>query len=102
MWQFLQTYGIWILLGVFFLLMMRMYGSGIHGMGTRHYQHAEPVDSQRAESRYDGSANAQRAVPFHMGNADAQSDTFVRDIAPEDQGASRERYAKKHRSHGCC
>lgn len=31
MWAFLQTYGIWILLGIFVFLMFRMHSGGMHG-----------------------------------------------------------------------
>ena len=39
MWAFLQTYGIWILFGLYFLWMLRMHASGRGcGMGHSHHQ----------------------------------------------------------------
>ena len=36
MWEFLQAYGLWIVFGLFFLLMMRMCGGGGGGCGMGH------------------------------------------------------------------
>ena len=33
MWEFLQSYGTWILFGLMFLFMMRAHGHGSHGGG---------------------------------------------------------------------
>ncbi len=33
MWEFLQSYGIWMVLGVLFLFMVRAHGHGGHGGG---------------------------------------------------------------------
>jgi hypothetical protein len=70
MWEFLQTYGIWILFGILFLLMMRMHGHGMHGMGggcgmgMGHDQYDEPSDGQRVVPLRDKYFDAQRAVPL--------------------------------------
>jgi hypothetical protein len=71
MWQFLQTYGIWILFIVFFVLMMRMHGGGHsgHGMGggcgMKHdeQEHDEHRKSQ-AVPLDDGDTSYQRGVPL--------------------------------------
>lgn len=44
--QFLQNYGIWIVAGVFFLLMMRMHAGGA-GCGMGHGDQKQAPDSQR-------------------------------------------------------
>lgn len=44
--QFLQSYGIWIVAGVFFLLMMRMHAGGA-GCGMGHGDHQQAPDSRR-------------------------------------------------------
>lgn len=49
--EFLQTYGSWILVGVFLLLMLRMHTGG-HGMG-QHAQHttrSEPHNTDAGAS----------------------------------------------------
>ena len=85
MWQFLQTYGIWILLGALFILMMRMHGGGMHGhgmgggcgMGMEHDQHDEPSNTQRVVPLDDIGADAQRAVPLDGEYSDAQRRALV-------------------------
>lgn len=53
--QFLQAYGGWILIGLFFLLMLGLHGSGA-GCGMGHGDHAEPRDrSQRPPATDDPS-----------------------------------------------
>lgn len=51
MWEFLQEYGYWIVLAGFFLLMLRMHGSGGCGMGhgshAGHGDRREPTDARR-------------------------------------------------------
>ena len=72
MWQFLQTYGIWILIGVFFVLMMRMHGGGMHGhdmgggcgMGMDHDEHDQRSHGQRVVPFVDEHTDAQRVVPL--------------------------------------
>ncbi len=47
MWEFLQSYGIWILFGVLFLFMMRAHGHGGHGGGCGmggHERTKQPTD----------------------------------------------------------
>ena len=61
MWQFLQTYGTWIIGGLFFLLMLRMRAGGMcHGAG-----HGD--DTQRTASPADrpepGSTGAGAGTP---------------------------------------
>ena len=40
MWEFIQANSTWIVLGVFFLLMMRMHGGGM-GCGAGHAGHGD-------------------------------------------------------------
>ncbi len=42
--QFLQAYGGWIVIGLFFLFMLRLHGSGA-GCGMGHDDHREPRDA---------------------------------------------------------
>ncbi|MBI4504151.1 MAG: hypothetical protein HY691_01330 [Chloroflexi bacterium] len=44
--QFLQSYGVWIIAGVFFLLMLRMHAGGA-GCGMGHGDHQQAPDSRR-------------------------------------------------------
>jgi hypothetical protein len=70
---FLQTYGIWILIGIFFVLMMRMHSGGMqgHGMGGgcgtgmshdehEHDEHRKP----QAVPLDDRDSSYQRVVPL--------------------------------------
>jgi hypothetical protein len=116
MWEFLQTYGIWILFGILFLLMMRMHSGGAHGMrggcGMGHDQYDEPSDSKRAVP-LDEYTDTQRAVPLDAEYPDAQHRalipgaypdaerrTLVREIPAEEENATRGRYPTKRHS-GC-
>jgi hypothetical protein len=118
MWEFLQTYSIWILFGLLFLLMMRRHGGGMHGMGggcgmgMGHDQYNEPSDRQRAVP-LDEYADTQRAVPLDAEYSDAQrraliageySDdqrrTLVREIPAKEDNTATERYSTKRHS-GC-
>lgn len=54
MWEFLQTYGLWILLGLgFFWLMSRAHGHGTGGgcCGPGHEVHSAPQEEPKAESQ---------------------------------------------------
>ncbi|MBF8266555.1 MAG: hypothetical protein HW388_63 [Dehalococcoidia bacterium] len=55
MWDFLQSYGIWILFGgVHFLFMMRAHGHGSHGYGGRGmegHEHTKQPGEQDAVAR---------------------------------------------------
>lgn len=55
MWEFLQSYGLWILLGgVHFLFMMRAHGHGSHGgggRGTGGREHTEQTKEQGAAAK---------------------------------------------------
>lgn len=72
MWEFLQTYGIWILFIVLFVLMMRMHGGGMHGggmgggcgMGMGHDQHDQQSNRQRVVPLGNEQAEEQRAIPL--------------------------------------
>ena len=59
MWEFLQAYGIWIVLGLFFVLMMRGGGCGMghqhSGQKGTHESDREPVGSP-ARSAGSGTA----------------------------------------------
>ena len=67
MWQFLQTYGIWIVLGVVFILMMRMCGGGMHGSRGGCGMGMDQNHDQNEEQ-----AKAPRVVPFHHEGRDDQ------------------------------
>jgi len=51
--EFLQAYGVWILFGLFFLVMMRMHGSpggtGCGMGGHDHGSHDEPAAEKRED-----------------------------------------------------
>ncbi len=93
MWDFLQTYGIWIVFGIFFILMMRMHSGGMHGkgmgggcgMGMQHDQSEEPSNTQRAVPLYDGTGASQRVVPLDDTDIDNRNETFVRDFPAEEE-----------------
>ncbi len=122
MWEFLQTYGIWILFIVFFVLMMRMHGMG-GGCGMGHDEHSnrqravplrdEYPDAQRTAPR-DEYADTQQAVPLEAEYSDAEPRALVRDEYPgtwpeplarkgtgEEEKAVAERYSSRHHSRGC-
>jgi hypothetical protein len=91
MWQFIQTYGLWIVFGIFFLLMMRMHFGGMGGMhggggGMNMDRSEEPL--------HDNSPDTQRAIPLDNN----QHGTVVRDITPEGKVAATDRSSKTHRS----
>lgn len=79
MWQFLQTYGIWIIFGVLFVLMMRMHSGGMHGhgmgggcgMSMDHDEHDQRSHGQRVVPLGDEHTDAKLAVPLN-GYADQQ------------------------------
>jgi hypothetical protein len=102
MWQFLQTYGIWLLFGLFFLLMLRMHGGGMHGhrgghgMGTGYTQDEGSSNMQRAVPSYHQHEAPQRVVPLD----NAERDTVVRDITPGEENTLAEQPRPKRRS-GC-
>lgn len=54
MTEFLQSYGIWILLGLFFLLMLRGHGMCC-GIGNHHEHHGKNKWSESNEIGTDGS-----------------------------------------------
>lgn len=107
MWQFLQTYGFWIVFGIFFLLMMRMHRGGMGGMhgngmgggcgmGMGHDQSNEPSNTQRAVPLHDGTSESQRAVPWDDADVDPQNETFVRDVPAEEEGIPSNQYPVGH------
>ena len=87
MWDFLQIYGIWIVFGVLFILMMRMHSGGMHGngmgsgcgMGMGHGQSDEP-------------SNAPRAVPLDDTDVETRNETFVRDVPTEEKEIPSSQY----------
>lgn len=93
MWDFLQIYGIWIVFGVLFFLMMRMHSGGMHGNGMgggcgmgmdhEHHQHDEP-------------SNTQRAIPLDSANDDTRNETFVRDVPAEEEEIPLSQYPVGH------
>lgn len=123
MWQFLQTYGIWIVFIVVLVLMMRMHGGGMHGggmhgggcgMGMGHDQEDEHSGTPRAVPPRDQSADEQRVIPIDLEYDDMQRkalvrDEFpgrrhtglVRDIPPGEEKATAEQSASPRRRGGC-
>jgi hypothetical protein len=65
MWQFLQTYGIWIFFGILFILMMRMHGHGGCSMGMSHDQHNEHI-RQKASLPEMTQVDSSRTVPLEQ------------------------------------
>lgn len=58
MWEFIQANGVWILLGVFLLLMLRMHAGGA-GCGMGHGSHGndeEPTNARRRLPSDDATA----------------------------------------------
>lgn len=70
MWEFLQNYGIWILFGILFLLMMRMHGRGMHGGGGG-------CGMGMGYDEYDESSDRQRVVPLDDQYSDAQRRALI-------------------------
>lgn len=118
MWQFLQTYGIWILFIVFFILMMRMHGGGMHGMGGGcgmggHNHQDETDERQRVVPTHDGHSSSQRVVPLdeYKGEQqvmppiaqypDAERGTLRVEGADQQETVASERYASRRQSRGC-
>jgi hypothetical protein len=90
MWQFLQTYGLWIVFGIFFLLMMRMHRGGMGGMHGGH----GGGNRMRMDHSSEEASYTQRVVPLD----EDQRGTVVRDINPEGKvaatsGSSRRRHS---------
>ncbi len=65
MLEFFQAYGSWILFGLFFLIMLRMHGSGGCGMG--HKQHTD--EPARRPTDADGVASNTEAGGTPVGKA---------------------------------
>lgn len=86
MWTFLQTYGIWILFGLYFLWMLRMHASG-RGCGMGHTQH--PSD----RSGQDGRQHEEDTEAYRPGAA--------RDDAWQEEERLAEPIATNHRSSAC-
>ncbi len=58
--EFLQTYGIWIILGLLMLLMLRGHGAGCCG-GGRHQQH----DRNEKDTAANGKSGDSRSSSCH-------------------------------------
>ncbi len=57
MWEFLQAYGSWVVLGVFFLLMLRMHGGG--GCGARQmHSPSETADTPGGDAQTTATSTA--------------------------------------------
>jgi hypothetical protein len=101
MWQFLQTYGIWILFGILIVLMMRMHGRGMHGGGMHgHDQRDEPSNTQRVVPLRDSNTDTQRAMPLEGENT--RRGTLVRDVSAEEGNTDAERYQEAPRRRSGC
>lgn len=127
MWEFLQTYGIWILFIVFFVLMMRMHGGGMHGHGMgggcgmgmdydehdQHDQYGQHAHRQRVVPLRDEYTDAQRVVPLdgypgeqqvmspEMEYSDADRKALVREGIGEEEKAVADEYSSRRHVHGC-
>lgn len=86
MWAFLQTYGIWILVGLYFLWMLRMHASG-RGCGMGHSQQDQSHTSQYA-GQDEEYAERHRTIA-------------VRDNTWNVEGTSAEPIATNRRLRGC-
>jgi hypothetical protein len=91
MWQFLQTYGIWILFGIVFIFMIRMH---LGGMGGMHGGRGGMDMNRSDEPSRDNAPDTQRAIPLDNN----QHGTVVRDITPEGKVAATESSSRTRRS----
>lgn len=63
MLEFFQAYGSWILFGLFFLIMVRMHGSGGGcGMGRQHHTEEPTPKATGADEKADQATNKQPAA----------------------------------------
>ena len=63
MLEFLQTYGTWIVFGIFFVLMLRMHGGGGCGMGHQDHTdgtNARPTDANARSDETSATASKDR------------------------------------------
>ncbi len=114
MWQFLQTYGIWILFIIFLVLMMRMHGMvGGCGMGMDHDREDEHSNRQGTVPLHDEHSDAERVIPLDEEYSDAQrralvrgeyteyqQGTPVRDIPPDEGNTATEQSSLARRRGG--
>ena len=117
MWEFLHTYGMWILFGLLFLQLMLMQSGGMRGMGggcgMEHDQYDEASDRRRAVP-LDEYTDTQRAVPLeaeyfdgvrselvHGEYTDPQRSPLARQDIGQEEKAVAERYSSRHHSRGC-
>ena len=92
MWQFLQTYGLWIVFAIFFVFMIRMHlGGGMRGM---HGGGGGMNMDRTQEPSYDNSPDTQRAIPL-----DNNQQGTVRNITPEGKIVPTESSSGRHHSH---
>lgn len=62
MWEFLQAYGYWIVLGLFLVFMLRMHAGGGCGMGPgQHGNHEADKPVGRDKDSESGAATPTRA-----------------------------------------
>lgn len=87
MWQFLQTYGIWILFAIFFVLMIRMHMGGMGGM------HGGGGMNMNRSSRE--PSDTPQAVPLD----ESQHGAVVRDISPDGKIVTPNGSSERHHSH---
>lgn len=74
MWEFLQANGSWIVLGLFFVLMLRMHVGGGHGMG--HGGHGAPGDQKdRPDARTRPPARGSKAEDAAAADPNAPNGT---------------------------
>lgn len=85
MWAFLQTYGIWILFGLYFLWMLRMHAGG-RGCGMGHQQHQGHTSQHSGQD--EDYTEAHRAIA-------------VRDDTWNAEGTPAEPRGTNHRSSAC-
>ncbi len=90
MWQFLHTYGIWILFAIALVFMLRMHSGGIGGMHGGH----GGGNGMRIDHSSEEASDTQRVVPLD----EAQHGTVVRDINPEGEVAATDGSSRKRHS----
>ena len=99
MWAFLQTYGIWLLVGVFVFLMFRMHSGGMHsgmggGCGMGHDQHEQQTQAVPLREK---NASSSRVVPLDDEGAYPQDDASNSDNGQENTFPSH--YPVGHHHH---
>ena len=112
MWEFLQTYGLWIVFGIISILMMRMHSGGMHGMGSscgmgmNHDQEQHdglsrtPTQSQQAMQFEDAETYTRQAIPLYGEDGESleKLDDAVESTQSSDEDSTpQSQYPLEHR-----